>query len=271
MMLPIDLEISDLPPPETVQGLWHKMPSARDATKRHAVPSICFSRRIFVPQGSMYVTFASRVSLWRAAGATPFDSSFPHTEFGVLRDVEDVRILAIDGVAFRLNLHAIAQPMHGFSERDFLSENGAPSVELRAQNISRKRDGTACMLFFAEAVEIGRIADLRLYFFFAIAVVIVGNHRNNDALLIAAGKFESIAAVVFFVFVAPAHAVFALPRGGLIEVRQAEIFLLQAGQCGARMTQPVWPVQCRPSSAESFSEDQDRLRCQKYFRRNRDY
>ena len=51
MMLPIDLEISDLPPPDTVHGLWHSTPSARDATRRHAVPSICFSRRIFVPHG----------------------------------------------------------------------------------------------------------------------------------------------------------------------------------------------------------------------------
>ncbi len=48
-------------------------------------------------------------------------------------------------------------------------------------------------------------------------------------LLIAAGELERIAAVVFFVLVAPAHAVSALTGGGLVIVRQAEIFLLQAG------------------------------------------
>ena len=33
-MVPIDFDISDLPPPETVDGLWHRIPSAREATRR---------------------------------------------------------------------------------------------------------------------------------------------------------------------------------------------------------------------------------------------
>ena len=40
----IDLEISDLPPPETVQGLWQSVPRGREPTSRHAVPASCFSQ-----------------------------------------------------------------------------------------------------------------------------------------------------------------------------------------------------------------------------------
>ncbi len=41
----MDLEISDLPPPETVQGLWQRVPCASEPTSRQAVPPDCFSRR----------------------------------------------------------------------------------------------------------------------------------------------------------------------------------------------------------------------------------
>ena len=39
MTLAIDLEISDFPPPETVHGLWHSVPSARVPTSRQARPA----------------------------------------------------------------------------------------------------------------------------------------------------------------------------------------------------------------------------------------
>ena len=41
--LPIDLEISDLPPPETVQGLWQNTPSASVPTSRQDGAEGCFS------------------------------------------------------------------------------------------------------------------------------------------------------------------------------------------------------------------------------------
>ena len=41
-MLAMDFEISDLPPPETVQGLWQSVGSARDATKRQDDAAVLF-------------------------------------------------------------------------------------------------------------------------------------------------------------------------------------------------------------------------------------
>ena len=40
------LEISDLPPPETVHGLWQRTPSGRVPIRRQVVPPDCFSRWI---------------------------------------------------------------------------------------------------------------------------------------------------------------------------------------------------------------------------------
>ena len=48
----MDLEISDLPPPETVDGLWHSVPSAAEPTSRHDVPPRCFSSHTRYPDGS---------------------------------------------------------------------------------------------------------------------------------------------------------------------------------------------------------------------------
>ena len=36
----MDFEISDLPPPETVQGLWQSVPRGREPTSRQAVPPV---------------------------------------------------------------------------------------------------------------------------------------------------------------------------------------------------------------------------------------
>ena len=38
-----DLEISDLPPPETVQGLWQKVPSAVVPMSRQRWPAVGFT------------------------------------------------------------------------------------------------------------------------------------------------------------------------------------------------------------------------------------
>ena len=48
----MDLEISDLPPPETVLGLWQNVPSAVVPTSRHWPESASFSRRTLYPAGT---------------------------------------------------------------------------------------------------------------------------------------------------------------------------------------------------------------------------
>ena len=47
----IGFEISDLPPPETVQGLWHNVPSAIVPMSRQARPAGGFSMWILYPHG----------------------------------------------------------------------------------------------------------------------------------------------------------------------------------------------------------------------------
>ncbi len=71
--------------------------------------------------------------------------------------------------------------MHGFAEGDLFGKHRAAGIKLRTQNIGGKGDCAARMFFFAHAVEIGRVADLRLHFFLAIAVIVVGNERDDDA------------------------------------------------------------------------------------------
>jgi hypothetical protein len=67
---------------------------------------------------------------------------------------------------------------------------------------------------------------------------------DDDAVFVAAGELEGAAVVVEFVLVLPAHAVAALAFGGVLPVREADGFLGHGTRCGARITQPVWPVQC---------------------------
>ncbi len=86
------------------------------------------------------------------------------------------------------------------------------------------------VLFFANAEQIGGVTDLSLDFLLAIAVIVVGDDRNHHAAAIAAGQFERAAAVIRLVRIAPAHAVAALAFGGLIEMRETQVFLLHAGE-----------------------------------------
>ena len=86
------------------------------------------------------------------------------------------------------------------------------------------------MLFFAEAEEVGRVADLGLDFLLAIAVVVIGHNGDYHAAHVTAGELEGFAAVIEFVFITPAHAVATLQFRGVFEGRQAKIFLAQADQ-----------------------------------------
>jgi len=80
------------------------------------------------------------------------------------------------------------------------------------------------MLFFTAAVQVGRIADMGFDFLFAVAEIVVGNNGHNHALHVAAHQFKRLAVVVQFVFLLPAHAVFALALGRIVNMGQAEIF-----------------------------------------------
>jgi hypothetical protein len=84
------------------------------------------------------------------------------------------------------------------------------AVELLAEIVARENQCAAGVFFFREAEKIGGEAQLRLHLFFAIAKIIVGNNRNDDAGFVARRELEGVAAVVKFVLGFPAHPVAAL-------------------------------------------------------------
>ena len=179
-----------------------------------------------------------------AAGVRPLHPAVAHAEIGILGDVEDIRVELVDRVAFGLDFHPVAEMAHGVFEGDVLGEDRAARVELLPEHVGRKRDGAAGVLLFAIAEQIGGVADLGFDFLLAIAVVIVGDDRDHDAAAIAAGQLERAAAVVRLVRIAPAHAVAALAFGGPIEMGQAQVLLLHAGEVrrqddAAAMSAPV--------------------------------
>ncbi len=73
----------------------------------------------------------------------PFYPAVAYAEIGILRDVEDLGIQLVDGVAFGLDLHAVAELAHGIFEGDVLGQDRTARIELLAEHVSRKRDGAA--------------------------------------------------------------------------------------------------------------------------------
>ena len=108
------------------------------------------------------------------------------------------------------------------------------AAEFLAQIVARKHQRAAGVLLLGKAEKIRRVADLRLHLFFAIAEIIVGDDRDDDAGFVAAGELEGVAVVVKFVLLFPAHAVAALAFGGLVEVRQADGFFRDLRSDAAR-------------------------------------
>ena len=99
------------------------------------------------------------------------------------------------------------------------------AAEFLAQVVAGKHQRAAGVLLLAQAEQVRRVADLRLDLLLAVAEIVVGDDRDDDAGLVAAGELERLAVVVKFPFVLPAHAVAALAFGGLVPVRQAGGFL----------------------------------------------
>ncbi len=86
-------------------------------------------------------------------------------------------------------------------------------------------DRAAGVFFLDIAVQIGGVADLGLHFFFAVAVIVVGDERDDDAGIRPAGELKCDAVVVFFRLAFPAHAVAFLAIGGFVDVWKADLFL----------------------------------------------
>src|ERR1700733_1293570 len=166
----------------------------------------------------------------RTATVLPPYESVSKCEDGLLWQIENVGIAVVDAIPLRMDIDKIAQQRHRLLEGGFLEADGAPGVKLRTENVGREGDGASGVLFLREAEEVCSEADLRLHFLLAVTVVVVRNHGDDHALLIASADLEGLAVVVKLVGVAPAHAVAALARGGFRRARQAERGFFHADQ-----------------------------------------
>ena len=108
----------------------------------------------------------------------------------------------------------------------------------------------ARVLLLGQPEQVGAVADLGLDLLLAVAEVVVGEDRDHHAVDAARGDLEGPAVVVQLVLVRPAHARRALaPRWPRLTCGRPRSFLRRRVRCGARMTQPLWPVQWSTSSA----------------------
>ena len=106
------------------------------------------------------------------------------------------------------------------------------------------------MLFLRAAQQVRGVAQLRLDLLLAIAVVVVGDQRDNDALCRSARSLEGLAIVVEVALVAPAHTVAFLPFGRFRHMGQSDLPLRDALQVGsqdhcARVPAPPLHIQSR--------------------------
>src|SRR5271156_1543396 len=87
----------------------------------------------------------------RAVVVLPADQTIAQGEHGIFGEVEDVRIAAINRVAFRLAFDEIAEQRHAVIEGGFFQTDGAAGMKIGAENIGGESDGAAGVFFFGEA------------------------------------------------------------------------------------------------------------------------
>jgi hypothetical protein len=111
-----------------------------------------------------------------------------------------------------------------------LGQDGAAGVELLADHIGGKRDRAAGVFLFADAEKIRRVADLRLDFFLAIAVIVIGDDRDDNAARLSRQVSLKAPPLLYFSVSSRQHMPSrAAVRWRPVVTRQAEIFLLHPG------------------------------------------
>ena len=91
-----------------------------------------------------------------------------------------------------------------------------------AEVVGGEGQSTTGVLLLGEPEEVGRVGDLRLDLLLAVPEVVVGDHRDDDAVLVPGTDLEGLAVVVEVVLVFPAHAIATLAFGGVVHVGQAQ-------------------------------------------------
>ena len=167
----------------------------------------------------------------------------------VFGDVDEIGIEQIDSVTFEMHV----DPLTVF--RDHVIEGpsvvtAAVDLKLLAEAPAWEDQRPAGMFLFDVPHQVRGVTDLRLDLFLAVAEVVVGDDRDDDARFGAAGDFERLAVVVEFVFVFPAHAIALLSLGGLADVRQSHFALRQLREVwredhAAGVSRPVLDIERR--------------------------
>ena len=167
----------------------------------------------------------------------------------VLGNEEQVGPVLVDAVAFRANVDPFGVVAHDIFERSVVVASRV-RVEFVAEIEAGKCNRAAGVFFLNIAIKVSRVADLRFDFFLAVAEIVVGNQRHDDAFRRAARQLERLAAVVKFVLAVPAHSIFTLPRCRVVDVRKSDLLLRNGRQVRgenhtASLSGPVLDIETR--------------------------
>ena len=166
------------------------------------------------------------------------------------RHVQDLRVLAVDGVALRLHGHALRKEPRHFLEVMAQLPHMHFAIEFFAQIPAREDQRATGVLLLAVAEEIRRVTELRFHLFFAVTIIIIRDNRHNHARLVPAGDLKRPAVIVEFILFAPAHAVPPLPLRRLLPGGQSHRFFGRPDQVRGQnhapgVSGPVFRVQGR--------------------------
>ena len=186
----------------------------------------------------------------------PFRFTFPAHRLGgqierhVFGHVDDVGVRAVHRITLGFQFHQRGVTFDHLFERVAAVLHVQITEELLAQVIRGIDDRTSGVLLFGQAIQVRRITDLGLYFFFTISEVVIGNYCDNNSRNVSCTDFECRPSVVAFIGRRPTHAIAALTRCRIVEMRQTQLLLGARSEVGSEdhasaVTGPAIGVQRR--------------------------
>ena len=249
------LEISDLPPPETVPACGTTWRLGTVPIRLHAVWSWgCLGNLDAVAVRAQVAPGRRAAAIDRDWPSVPVHETVMARErvVRVGRHQHDVRLLLVEGVPLRLGHEPFRVALQNLGERVGVTARGFGV--LPAEVVAGEDQRAAGVLLLGVAEQVRRVADLGLDLLLAVAEVVVGDDGDDHATSVAGADLEGLAVVVALVLLLPAHPVALLPVGGLARRGAGRApSSSDRVRCGARITQPVWPVQVSGASEASFS------------------
>ncbi len=264
------LEISDLPPPETVAGLWHEVAvgDGADEGPGARVVRLLGHRHPVAAGAEVDLVGAQRHRPGATVLARPGDGHVVHRVVRATGNQHDVRLLAVVGVPLGLRDEPLGVALEHLGERV-----GVPArllVVLLAEVVAGEHQGATGVLLLRVAEQVRGVGDLGLDLLLAVAEVGVGDDGDDHAARVAGADLERPPAVVQLVLGLPAHAVALLALGGLAEVRQARPPSWSPGSGAGRGRRSRCGRSTSPEPARRRSRgDRGRRRCRRSPRRSR--